>query len=68
MSTSLPRARPRARRAGAKVFPFTYRCPAHLIGPLNEAKFVLREESRTALLTKAIVEYLRARAIEIPAA
>jgi hypothetical protein len=47
-------------------FPFTYRCPARLIGPLNEARFDLREPSRTSLVTKAIVAYLAARGIAVP--
>jgi hypothetical protein len=49
----------------ASPFVFTYRCPARLIGPLNEARFVLREPTRTGLVTKAIEEYLQKRRIPL---
>jgi hypothetical protein len=63
---TVPRAR-KLRRKAPDPFPFTYRCPAELIGPLNEARFMLREPSRTALMTKAITEYLRTRGIPLRA-
>jgi hypothetical protein len=51
------------RASPRKAHAFTYRCPGHLIGPLDEARFLLREPSRAALISKAIAEYLRARGL-----
>jgi hypothetical protein len=47
-------------------FVFSYRCPIRLIGAVNEARFVLREPSRTDLVTHAIEYYLRAKGIALP--
>lgn len=47
-----------------EAFPFTFRCPGYLIGPVNEARHILREPSRTSLVTKAITEYLNRRGIK----
>jgi hypothetical protein len=47
-------------------FVFSYRCPMRLIGALNEARFILREPSRTDLVTHAIEFYLRAKGIALP--
>lgn len=66
----MPEQRPRKtrRRLGPPPFAFTFRCPADLIGPLDEAKWILREQSRTALVAKAIREYLATRGIPLQAA
>jgi hypothetical protein len=48
-----------------RPFVFTYRCPATLIARLNEGRFALRESSRTALVSKAIAEYLDRRGIPV---
>jgi len=74
----MPTAQPKiaTRRRGAapttppgptpqRPFVFTYRCPAGLIARLNEARFALRESSRTALVSKAIAEYLDRRGITV---
>lgn len=45
---------------------FSYRCPFWLLKPLDEARFTFREPSRTSLVTKAIVEYLTKRHIDVP--
>jgi hypothetical protein len=69
-ATEVPQAKARARQLRRKhptPFAFTYRCPSDLIGPLNEARFILREPSRTALMTKALTEYLRTRGIPLHA-
>lgn len=71
MPTAQPKTTPRRRGAASTTAPgptprpfiFTYRCPAALIGRLNEARFALREASRTALVSKAITEYLDRRGI-----
>lgn len=65
------RTKPVARRRGVattpKPFIFTYRCPPHLIEQLNEARHILREPTRTGLVTKAITEYLARRGIPLQA-
>lgn len=63
--TETPRPLATRGREGTRPppFVFTYRCPQRLIGPLNEGRFILRESSRTALISKAIEAYLRARGI-----
>jgi len=67
MTTARAKFDARRRGVAPKAFVFTYRCPPELIGPLNEARFILREPSRTAVVSKAIAEYLRARGIPLTA-
>jgi hypothetical protein len=37
----------------------SYRCPPHLVKPLTEARFELRKETRTELITQALEIYLK---------
>jgi hypothetical protein len=56
--------KPRLTRRGRQTtFNFIFRCPRHLIGPLNEARHVLREPTRSSLVTKALTEYLLKRGL-----
>ena len=50
-------------RVTPRPFVFTYRCPPTLIARLNEARFILRMSSRTALVSEAIEEYLDRKGI-----
>jgi hypothetical protein len=63
MASTARKPRP-TRRDDPESFAFTYRCPGELIGAVNEARHILREPSRTSLVTKAIVEYLSRRGIK----
>jgi hypothetical protein len=49
-------ARRRSAHAGVQL---TYRCPEHLILPLTEARFQMRLETRTELITRALEAYLK---------
>lgn len=63
VDTETGSAKSRRRDRGPAPFAFTFRCPADLIGLVNEARFVLREPSRTSLMRKALEEYLNRRGI-----
>jgi hypothetical protein len=58
--------RRRPRRAAS--YTFSYRCPLWLIAAVDEARWTLREPSRTALVTRAIAEFLQKRNLYHPPA
>jgi hypothetical protein len=50
------------------TYTFSYRCPLWLIAAIDEARWTLREPSRTALVTRAITEFLQKRNLYHPPA
>ena len=70
MPRGVPRQPQKPTRPRPEPMPhaFTYRCPPGLIGPLNEARFILREPTRTSLVTNALYAYLKAHRIPVDAA
>jgi hypothetical protein len=58
----------RRRPRGTGSYTFSYRCPVWLIAAVDEARWTLREPSRTALVTRAIAEFLQKRNLYHPPA
>lgn len=58
----------RRRIRSTESYTFSYRCPRWLIAAIDEARWTLREPSRTALVTRAITEFLQRRNLYHPPA
>ena len=58
----------RRRPRGAHTYTFSYRCPRWLIAAIDDARWTLREPSRTSLVTRAITEFLQRRNLYHPPA
>jgi hypothetical protein len=56
----------RHRSRAAASYTFSYRCPLGLIAAIDEARWILREPTRTALVTRAITEFLQRRNLYHP--
>jgi hypothetical protein len=58
----------RRRPRGLGTRTFSYRCPLWLLNAVDEARWTLREPTRTALVTRAITEFLQRRNLYSPPA